>query len=44
MAAQDIFDGISYGKGASWLNQTFFLFGREVFKKGIKSYFEEYSF
>ena len=22
--ACDIFDGISYGKGASWLNQTFF--------------------
>mmetsp|Transcript_9866 Transcript_9866/g.16592 ORF Transcript_9866/g.16592 Transcript_9866/m.16592 type:complete len:782 (-) Transcript_9866:41-2386(-) len=43
-AAQDIFDGISYGKGASWLNQTFHFFGREVFKVGLKSYFEEYAF
>ena len=38
-SAQDIFDGISYGKGASWLNQTFNFFGREVFKVGIKTYF-----
>ena len=43
-AAQDIFDGISYGKGASWLNQTFNFFGREVFKVGIKTYFQEYAF
>ena len=43
-AAQDIFDGISYGKGASFLNQMFKYFGREVFSKGIKTYFEEFSF
>jgi len=43
-SARDIFDGISYGKGASWLNQTFFLFGREVFKKGIASYFKEFAY
>lgn len=42
--AQDIFDGISYGKGASWLNQTFHYFGREVFKQGIASYFKEYAY
>jgi len=41
--AQDIFDGISYGKGAAWLNQGLFLFGREVFTKGIASYFKEFS-
>lgn len=43
-AAQDMFDGISYGKGAAWLNQIFTLFGREVFKTGVASYFKEYSF
>lgn len=43
-SAQDIFDGISYGKGAAWLNQTFFLFGRKLFQIGIESYFREYSF
>ena len=42
--AEDIFDGISYGKGAQWLNQTFFFFGREVFEVGIASYFQEYAF
>jgi len=43
-AAQDIFDGISYGKGAAWLNQTFHYFGREVFKVGLASYFKEFSY
>lgn len=43
-AANDIFDGISYGKGAAWLNQTFHLYGREVFKVGIASYFKEFAF
>ena len=43
-AAGDIFDGISYGKRAAWLNQTFNLFGRETFKRGIASYFKEFSY
>ena len=43
-AAQDIFDGISYGKGASWLKQTFHRFGREVFKTAVESYFEEFKY
>jgi len=43
-SAQDIFDGISYGKGAAWLNQTFFLYGRKMFQIGIEQYFKEYSF
>lgn len=43
-AADDIFDGISYGKGAAFLNQAFFLFGREVFLIGLASYFKEYAF
>jgi aminopeptidase N len=43
-AASDIFDGISYGKGASWLNQAFNLFGREVFQVGLASYFKEFAY
>jgi aminopeptidase N len=43
-AAQDIFDGISYGKGAAWLNQTFNFIGREVFSIGIASYFKQYAY
>lgn len=42
--AEDIFDGISYGKGGSWLHQMIFYFGKETLKKGLKSYFEKYSF
>ena len=43
-SAQDIFDGNSYGKGAAWLNQTFFLYGRKMFQIGIEQYFKEYAF
>ena len=43
-SAQDIFDGISYGKGGSWLKQAFHLLGRDVFKLGIKSYLKEHAF
>jgi len=38
-----MFDGISYGKGAAWLNQFLTLFGRDTFKAGVASYFKEYS-
>jgi len=37
--AQDIFDGISYGKGASWLHQMVFFFGEDLLKEGLKTYF-----
>jgi aminopeptidase N len=42
--AQDIFDGISYGKGASWLHQMVFFFGKDFLKEGLKTYFAKYSF
>lgn len=43
-AAFDMFDGISYGKGAAWLNQILNLFGRDIFKAGVASYFAEFAF
>ena len=42
--AQNIFDGISYGKGASFLKQLFYFFGEDVLKAGLKSYFTRYAF
>ena len=42
--AEDIFDGISYGKGASWLKQLVFFFGKDILKEGLKTYFAKYSF
>lgn len=42
--AEDIFDGLSYGKGASFLHQLVFFFGQEVLKEGLKTYFAKYSF
>ena len=42
--AEDIFDGISYGKGASLMKQMWHLWGRNMFKQGLKTYFEEFSF
>lgn len=42
--AEDIFDGISYGKGASWLKQLIYYFGKDTLKEGLKTYFAKYSF
>lgn len=42
--ADDIFDGISYGKGASWLHQMVYQFGQPMLKEGLKTYFAKYSF
>ena len=42
--AEDIFDGISYGKGAAFLHQMIYFLGREVLLEGIKTYFEKYSY
>jgi len=42
--AEDIFDGISYGKGASFLHQLVFFFGKDMLKEGLKTYFQKYSF
>ena len=37
--AEEIFDGISYGKGASWLKQVYNLLGYDVISKGLGLYF-----
>lgn len=42
--AQNLFDGISYGKGACFLKQLFFYFGDQVMRDGLKSYFKKYAF
>ena len=36
---EDIFDGISYGKGGAWLHQLVFFFGKDILKEGLKTYF-----
>lgn len=40
--AETIFDGISYGKGGSWLKQLYKYAGPEVFRSGIQGYFKEF--
>ena len=40
--AESIFDGITYSKGCAVLKQLFYLIGEDLFKKNIKSYFEEF--
>ena len=42
--SQNLFDGISYGKGACFLKQMTYLFGYDVLKTGLKTYFEKYKF
>ena len=42
--AQDIFDSISYGKGAAFLHQMVFYVGKDVLKAGLKTYFQKYRF
>lgn len=42
--AEDIFDGISYGKGASWLKQMHYMYGEDTLKEGLKTYFSKYAF
>jgi aminopeptidase N len=39
-----MFDGISYGKGASFLKQLLHYFGEEVIVEGLRSYFKKYAF
>ena len=43
-AAQEIFDGISYGKGAAWLHQMVFMLGEDLLKDGLRAYFAKYKF
>lgn len=42
--AQDIFDGISYGKGAAFLHQMIFYWGEELLREGLKHYFARYAY
>jgi len=38
------FDGITYGKGASFLKQLHFLVGEKAFQKGLQIYFNQHAF
>lgn len=38
------FDGITYGKGASSLQQLHYLIGEEAFAKGLKIYFQRHAY
>ena len=40
--AENLFDGISYGKGASFLKQVYNLLGHEVVKQGLHAYFDKF--
>lgn len=37
-----IFDGISYGKGASWLKQVTKVFGRDALSRSLTTFFKKY--
>jgi aminopeptidase N len=37
--AETLFDGISYGKGSSFLKQVYKYLSPKVFKEGIRIYF-----
>ena len=43
-AALQDFDGISYAKGAAVLKQLVAYTGEEVFRRGLRTYFERYAF
>lgn len=42
--ADNIFDGISYGKGASFLKQMVAYISEQTFSNGLKTYFKKYAF
>jgi len=42
--AENIFDGISYGKGSAFLKQLVAFLTEEVFRKGLKTYFDKYAY
>ena len=44
LAAENIFDGISYGKGCAFLKQLFHYISEDVFKTALRSYFKNYEF
>ena len=41
--AESVFDGISYGKGASFLKQMYKVIGPDTFKQGLHAYFAKYA-
>jgi aminopeptidase N len=41
--AESLFDGISYGKGASFLKQMFNIMGFESYKRGLQIYFQKHA-
>lgn len=41
--AENLFDGISYGKGASFLKVLFKYVGEENFREGVRMYFAKYA-
>jgi aminopeptidase N len=40
--AESLFDGISYGKGSAFIQQVFYVLGRDVVKAGLYKYFETF--
>ena len=40
--ADAIFDGISYGKGAAWLKQLYYIIGHDTMSKGLEVYFAKH--
>lgn len=42
--AENIFDGISYGKGAAFLKQLVAYVSEEVFRLGVGTYFKKYAY
>ena len=42
--ADSIFDGITYGKGASVLKQLRFYLGQDDFREGLQRYFQKYAY
>ena len=40
--ADELFDGISYGKGSAWLKQLYFIIGHDTMSKGLTMYFKKY--
>lgn len=41
--AESVFDGISYGKGASFLKQMYKVLGHDIFRAGMHSYFKKFA-
>ena len=42
--ADNIFDGISYGKGASFLKQLVFFISEKAFRLGVQRYFKKFAY